>query len=143
MNPFTDLLAFKDEHWLDDAACTPLRAELFWPDKGGDSGPAKAVCAGCPVKRQCLEYALKEGEINGIWGGLDPAERKLRRPAISRPANECVNGHDLELVGTRRDGYCRQCDRDRWERYQLRRKQGLVAARGTRKKLRVVDGGAA
>lgn len=36
---------------------------------------AQAVCAGCPVRTECLEYALT-GEDTGVWGGLGPAERR-------------------------------------------------------------------
>lgn len=40
---------------------------------------AKAVCAGCPLKTECLIFALKTGQ-QGIWGGTTENERKsLRR----------------------------------------------------------------
>ena len=37
---------------------------------------AKAVCATCPALRQCREYALRNGEIYGVWGGLGEADRR-------------------------------------------------------------------
>jgi WhiB family redox-sensing transcriptional regulator len=37
---------------------------------------AKAICAGCPVRRLCLAYALDSGQDFGIWGGCDEAERR-------------------------------------------------------------------
>lgn len=44
---------------------------------------AKAVCAGCPVRSDCLEYALdmvaNVDDQYGVWGGLDPAERRKLR----------------------------------------------------------------
>ncbi|TMR13807.1 WhiB family transcriptional regulator [Nonomuraea turkmeniaca] len=41
---------------------------------------AKAICAGCPVRGDCLRWALEHGERWGIWGGLNPRERRhLRR----------------------------------------------------------------
>ena len=36
---------------------------------------AKAICARCPIKDECLTYALESGEAYGIWGGLLPSER--------------------------------------------------------------------
>lgn len=37
---------------------------------------AKAICAECPVRRECLDYALSIREPHGIWGGLNEVERK-------------------------------------------------------------------
>jgi WhiB family redox-sensing transcriptional regulator len=40
------------------------------------------VCAGCPVRLQCLEMALQNDERFGIWGGL--SERERRRVRLQR-----------------------------------------------------------
>jgi WhiB family redox-sensing transcriptional regulator len=37
---------------------------------------AKSICKGCPVKRECLEYALVNRERDGVWGGLGERERR-------------------------------------------------------------------
>lgn len=37
---------------------------------------AKAICATCAVKSECLEYAIGIREPHGIWGGLNEIERK-------------------------------------------------------------------
>jgi WhiB family redox-sensing transcriptional regulator len=37
---------------------------------------AKAICATCPVKQPCLDYAMRTREQHGIWGGLSESERK-------------------------------------------------------------------
>jgi len=37
---------------------------------------AKAICAECAVRHECLEYALSIREPHGIWGGLNEVERK-------------------------------------------------------------------
>ncbi|NHA69922.1 WhiB family transcriptional regulator [Phycicoccus flavus] len=37
---------------------------------------ARLVCAGCPIRRRCLAAALLYGEEYGIWGGLDPDQRR-------------------------------------------------------------------
>lgn len=77
-----------DEDWRDQALCFGLDPDLFFPI--GTSGPAvqqiaeaKKVCAQCPVRAECLEYAIEHKQIHGIWGGLDEEERlELRRQAI-------------------------------------------------------------
>lgn len=70
--------------WQHSAACRDENPELFFPVS--DLGPgarqaeqAKAVCAGCPVRAECLEYALENGLDYGIFGGLTEQERRRVR----------------------------------------------------------------
>lgn len=68
--------------WEDRALCAETDAEAFFPLKGQSSAPAKKVCRECPVKVECLEYALAAEIRDGVWGGLSERERrKLRRAA--------------------------------------------------------------
>ena len=68
--------------WADKAKCLVAEPETFFPEKGGSTREAKRICTGCPVKAECLEYALDNDERFGIWGGLSERERrKLRRMA--------------------------------------------------------------
>ncbi len=68
--------------WQRDALCAQTDPEAFFPEKGGSTREAKAVCASCEVRAQCLEYALANDERFGIWGGLSERERRrLRREA--------------------------------------------------------------
>jgi WhiB family redox-sensing transcriptional regulator len=54
--------------------------ELFHPGRGESTAAAEAVCAGCPVRVDCLEYALAAGEKFGIWGGVSQkARRRIKR----------------------------------------------------------------
>lgn len=63
----------------DDVPCSNY-PDLFFPDKGGSAAEAKKLCQGCPIKLQCLEYALKANEPYGVWGGTTPRERdRLKR----------------------------------------------------------------
>ena len=66
--------------WHQHGACRGADPNLFFPERGESVKEAKAVCARCPVRAECLEYALEQpGEI-GIWGGLSERERRqLRR----------------------------------------------------------------
>lgn len=78
----------RDESWMADRACTPEHSELFYPDgpgKAQQEAAAKAMCASCPVRVRCLEWALEwdaatGGESWGIHGGLNGVERdKIRK----------------------------------------------------------------
>ncbi len=62
---------------------------LFFPVIDDEAGPAKAVCASCPVRLECLEYAIQTRQDDGVWGGLDETERKRlrrRRQQVARAA---------------------------------------------------------
>jgi len=66
--------------WRQEAACRDLDTAIFFPDSEEDSGPARAVCATCPVRGACLEFALLTRQEDGVWGGLTESERRrLRR----------------------------------------------------------------
>ncbi len=72
---------------IDQGGQVPCQSwpDLFFPEMGGTSEPAKKLCQGCPVKLQCLEYALNANETIGVWGGLSVLERKrLKRARLSR-----------------------------------------------------------
>ena len=70
--------------WQYDASCGGEDSELFFApnfcerkeEKDGRELRAKAICARCPVREECLEYALRNREPHGIWGGLNEVERK-------------------------------------------------------------------
>ncbi len=65
--------------WMVDARCLDADPEAFFPEKGGSTREAKRICAECPVKEPCLEYALANDERFGIWGGLSERERRRVR----------------------------------------------------------------
>ena len=77
--------------WVHRARCRDEDPELFFPI--GTTGPAalqidaaKAVCAGCEVREQCLEWALATGQDAGVWGGTSEDERRAIRRARRREA---------------------------------------------------------
>jgi WhiB family transcriptional regulator, redox-sensing transcriptional regulator len=75
--------------WKDYGACAEGRAPGvdFFPDPRQGrwaSLPARAVCAGCFVRAQCLDEALR-GEELGIWGGTNESERKLIKGRYLKP----------------------------------------------------------
>ncbi|MGQ0742826.1 MAG: WhiB family transcriptional regulator [Acidimicrobiales bacterium] len=95
--------------WMADAACRESDVALFFPEPGPGSDvsrdaagadearaeaeartqTAKAICAACPVRQKCLDFALVTRQEDGIWGGLDEAERRRfrrRRQEAARAA---------------------------------------------------------
>jgi WhiB family transcriptional regulator, redox-sensing transcriptional regulator len=70
--------------WRDRAACRGPETALFFPpstterrdERDARERRAKAICVQCPVRRECLDYALGVGEVHGIWGGLNETERR-------------------------------------------------------------------
>lgn len=83
-------LANADYTWRSQAICRDTDPDLFFPI--GTTGQAlvqidraKEVCDVCPVKSDCLEYALETNQDSGIWGGLDEEQRRnIRRQAAAR-----------------------------------------------------------
>jgi len=70
------------EAWMEQALCAQVDPDLFYADKSDWSMTIKAklVCRECPVRAQCLSYALENNEVFGVWGGMSPTQRKdLRR----------------------------------------------------------------
>ena len=77
--------------WVHRARCKDEDPELFFPI--GTTGPAaaqidaaKSVCMQCPVRVECLEWALATGQDAGVWGGLSEDERRALRRARRREA---------------------------------------------------------
>jgi WhiB family transcriptional regulator, redox-sensing transcriptional regulator len=65
--------------WMDLALCNQTDPEAFFPEKGGCTRNAKAVCMACEVRAECLDYALERDERFGIWGGKSERERRTMR----------------------------------------------------------------
>jgi len=66
--------------WRAEAACRGMDTALFFTERGEGHDDTKALCRNCPVKAECLRFALDNGEKFGVWGGLSERERRrLRR----------------------------------------------------------------
>lgn len=76
----------KSLDWYERAACGPDDAELFFPEPGqGQGEAAHRICARCPVRDECLDWATASGQKHGIYGGAG-YEARLRRKARARAA---------------------------------------------------------
>lgn len=69
-----------------EPVCAQTDPEQWFPEKGGSNAYAKAMCNDCPLKDPCLQFALLNNEIYGIWGGVAPrARQQMARRNIGRP----------------------------------------------------------
>lgn len=77
--------------WRDRAVCRGLY-NLMFPGRGEnhDVTAAKALCAICPVRSECLEHAMAESEMVGIWGGLSERERRRLRAERAKRIGHAV-----------------------------------------------------
>ena len=78
--------------WMARGNCADKPPSLFFPSDGVGVDVARKVCADCPVKAVCLEYALSNRIDHGVWGGTSERERRrlLRARANSVSINERV-----------------------------------------------------
>jgi WhiB family transcriptional regulator, redox-sensing transcriptional regulator len=77
--------------WFADAACRDADVDVFFPASEAGAEPAKAICATCPVREACLEYALETRPADGVFGGLTATERHRlirRRQKAARKEKE-------------------------------------------------------
>lgn len=78
-----------EDEWRHEAACVGEDPELFFPI--GSTGPAleqieaaKQVCNRCPVRTECLEFALDTNQDSGVWGGTSEDKRRTARRRRAR-----------------------------------------------------------
>lgn len=62
--------------WRQHGACRGVDPDIFYPVTDEEADQAKAICATCPVREPCLEYALANRERDGVWGGATERERR-------------------------------------------------------------------
>lgn len=119
--------------WTRHAVCAQTDPECFFPEIGGIAGRAKQVCNGnpekgtqpCPVRSECLDYALTNNETFGVWGGTTYTER-LDLKRASKPCAEC--GDDFQPAPGRGAASGKYCSDD-CRRAAHRRQQAASNAR--------------
>lgn len=95
---------FDPAPWIADAACRGSDTSVFFPARGEEVLDAVAVCRGCPVRAECLEYALNERITFGIWGGTSERERRRIRARRRRQEDAETNPAASSRRPTRRRG---------------------------------------
>ena len=85
-----------DTEWMEEGRCRELDPAIFFPSDGVGVDVARSICAECPVKSPCLEYALYNRIDHGVWGGASERERRriLRQRRIDRvsPSKQSFSG---------------------------------------------------
>ncbi len=73
--------------WMRRGLCREIPPSTFFPSDGVGVEVARRICADCPVRQPCLEYALVNRIDHGVWGGCSERERrrilKRRRVTVS------------------------------------------------------------
>ncbi len=66
--------------WMVRGACKSRDGITWFPNVGESAAPATGICRHeCPVKNECLAYALANPDLAGIWGGTSARERRRIR----------------------------------------------------------------
>jgi WhiB family transcriptional regulator, redox-sensing transcriptional regulator len=82
LSPETLFAPPKDD-WRSSSLCSQLPVaeadSLFYPERGRSTKAARALCSECPVRAECLEFALGDeyALAHGVWGGTSPRERRV------------------------------------------------------------------
>ncbi|WP_338676769.1 WhiB family transcriptional regulator [Streptomyces sp. SCSIO 30461] len=104
--PVSGLRGIADTYWQARGACHwlyPEDADELFFASGRDReaiAEAKALCATCPVRDECLDFAVENGLKEGVWGGCTPAEREPRRDEI---AKDCDDRRVVAVIEHRRE----------------------------------------
>mgnify|MGYP003142716650 CR=1 FL=1 len=59
-----------------DRPCKNLEVEMFFPNRGLPKKEVVRICGACPVREECLSFAVLNGERQGMWGGLTSGARR-------------------------------------------------------------------
>lgn len=73
--------------WTEQAACRDYHPELWWLTDAFSQEAAKRICRGCPVRAQCLAWALDTGQNDGTLGGYTDKERRLLKRRQKKAAS--------------------------------------------------------
>jgi WhiB family transcriptional regulator, redox-sensing transcriptional regulator len=65
--------------WHQEAACRGRGPNAFVRGPKSDYGSTRELCETCPVRVECLEFALADESLTGLWGGTTDMERRLIR----------------------------------------------------------------
>jgi WhiB family transcriptional regulator, redox-sensing transcriptional regulator len=88
------------------AICATIEdKDFFFPDGRIDEAERlpelKALCASCIHRKECLEYAIGNEILYGIWGGTTPREREKvlhpRRIPVGEMANRILDLQDRDV----------------------------------------------
>lgn len=118
-------------NWMDHAACKGKPSDVFYVEVGKNATEAAAICADCPVRHDCLMYAIDNNERHGVWGGLAEKDRRklgreLGRGPMRRIVAECGTHGGVARHKSRNEDLCGACREfvAKWNRERRRRQRG-------------------
>lgn len=79
MSDRTNTGYFHDQPWSPEALCAQTDPDAFFPERGTSAADPKRICRRCPVKADCLEWALDRPKEPGVYGATTYVERKRIR----------------------------------------------------------------
>ncbi|MEV6712009.1 WhiB family transcriptional regulator [Lentzea sp. NPDC051208] len=117
--------------WRTRAACQGrVDLDFIEPKSPAEDAECRAMCAGCPVREQCLTDSLANGEAWGLWGGFDSDEREQLAGERGYPAPVAKPAHGTNSRYAKHGCRCDICreahtayDRQRRARVRARRVQ--------------------
>ncbi len=92
-----------EEPWRQTAACKEAPKRIFYPSTGVSHMPALEYCNRCTVADECRDFAIRNNETLGIWGGMSAKSRNGIRPKLT----------DIEVARRRRLQYHAKKEDDR------------------------------
>ncbi|MCV7065632.1 WhiB family transcriptional regulator [Mycolicibacterium farcinogenes] len=97
--------------WQTRAACANEDPALFFVSNGQSVDEAKAICAQCPVTSECKQWAIDNGELFGVWGGMtvDEITEARRDPETGQLRRKCTACDDW---ATGKSPFCDPCRRE-------------------------------
>lgn len=80
---FLEVPITEERPWVVFSACRQVDPDVFFPTTREQEEHAISICKTCPVRMDCLDYAIEAREKFGIWGGLTEKQRRrlVRRSA--------------------------------------------------------------
>jgi WhiB family transcriptional regulator, redox-sensing transcriptional regulator len=97
------------DDWRDEAGCRGEDPDLWFSFETGDQERARSICGGCEVREHCIDYAYSTGTWDGIYGGLDPDERRKLARKFGKKRHGTLSGYTTD--GCR----CEVCKREMTE----------------------------
>ena len=83
--------------WMAQAACLDDHPDEFFPHATAQAAETHPSCARCPVRPDCLTYALTTQQEYGIWGGEGEQTRRRHRPTRRSRESAGLSSHpDLQ-----------------------------------------------
>lgn len=84
MKSLANIAAIPSTEWQRRGRCRSVDSQVFFPphepeprlEREAREAQAKAICAGCVVRADCLSWALQIREPHGVWGGASEGERR-------------------------------------------------------------------